>query len=364
MPPTRNPFNLLAYLLFRVRRGLEDIEQAGQPPRWLRMARLGPQVTAPNPPVMANGVASVVKAFTTSLNWMAEATLDLRELLITTDAAKATAEAALRLLRTSNSPEFVNGLKNILPASAVAELQSIAQSVDGVLGDIENILTYIPEPDDVNRMAHELYRLLCIVQRPVPYAADGVSFDLTEIRPDTQDHVDVGNTGKIRLINWALDAKTTTRGLGDNEDQSYDLYRLGTRRLWEATEANLPQRSIGLFNFGARAEHIFNFDYDHTITQIPANKPHQGTRQDIVELWDSPRQARLPRRRITEGQPALARSDDGELHPRPHRPRSQVPGDEQPARHRLARQRHAEPPDAPRLWREDPHPRHPLHPGA
>ena len=71
MPPTRNPFNLLAYLLFRVRRGLEDIEQAGQPPRWLRMARLGPQVTAPNPPAMANGVASVVKAFTTSLNWMA-----------------------------------------------------------------------------------------------------------------------------------------------------------------------------------------------------------------------------------------------------------------------------------------------------
>ncbi|MCK6524472.1 peptidoglycan-binding protein [Myxococcota bacterium] len=286
MPPTRNPFNLLAYLLFRVRRGLEDIEQAGQPPRWLRMARLGPQVTAPNPPVMANGVASVVKAFTTSLNWMAEATLDLRELLITTDAAKATAEAALRLLRTANSPEFVNGLKNILPASAVAELQSIAQSVDGVLGDIENILTYIPEPDDVNRMSHELYRLLCVVQRQVPYGADGVTFDLTEIRPDTQDHVDVANTGKIRLINWALDAKTTTRGLGDNEDLSQDLYRLGVRRLWETTEANLPQRSIGQFTFGARTETIFNFDFDHTITQAPAAKPHQDTRQDIVELWD------------------------------------------------------------------------------
>ena len=285
MPPTRNPFNLLAYLLFRVRRGLEDIEQAGQPPRWLRMARLGPQVTSPNPPVMANGVAAVVRAFTTSLNWMAEATLDLRELLITTDAAKATAEAALRLLRTSSSPEFVNGLSTILPASAVAELQSIAQSVDGVLGDIENILTYIPEPDDVNRMAHELYRLLCIVQRPVPYGADGVSFDLTEIRPDTLDHIDLANTGKIRLINWALDEKTTTRGLGPAEDQSLDLYRLGARRLWEAPEANLPQRSTGLFNFGARAEQIFNFDFDHANTQIPANKPHQGTRQDIVELW-------------------------------------------------------------------------------
>ena len=286
MPPTRNPFNLLAYLLFRVRRGLEDIEQAGQPPRWLRMARLGPQVTAPNPPAMANGVASVVKAFTTSLNWMAEATLDLRELLITTDAAKATAEAAMRLLRTSSSPEFVNGLKNILPASAVAELQSIASSVDGVLADIENILTYIPEPDDVNRMAHELYRLLCVVQRPVPYGADGVSFDLAEIRPDTLDHVDVANTGKIRLINWALDAKTTTRGLGTDEADSQDLYRLGTRRLWQTTNDKLPQRSIGQFNFGARTETIFNFDFDHSIPPDPALEAHQNTRQDIVELWD------------------------------------------------------------------------------
>jgi hypothetical protein len=97
---SQNPFELVAYLLFKVRHSLEDVERANRPPRWVRVAR----AREAKAEVIGGGIATITHGFATGVSFMAELVLDLREILVQTDAGKALLEVSLdegapRLLR-------------------------------------------------------------------------------------------------------------------------------------------------------------------------------------------------------------------------------------------------------------------------
>src|SRR5512136_2852941 len=89
---TGNPFSLIAYVLFKVRHSLEDVEEAGKVPRWVRIARA--RQAQGSQDYIAQGVRAAINGFAEALSYMAELTLDIQEVLVQTDAAKALIEVS------------------------------------------------------------------------------------------------------------------------------------------------------------------------------------------------------------------------------------------------------------------------------
>ena len=83
----RNPFDLIAYVVFRLRHALEDPDPDGGAPRWVRIARA--MDTQGSADVVGKVVKLGVNGLAEALSYMIELTLDMEELLIQTDAAKA-----------------------------------------------------------------------------------------------------------------------------------------------------------------------------------------------------------------------------------------------------------------------------------
>src|SRR5512146_691008 len=109
---TGNPFSLIAYVLFKVRHSLEDIEEAGKPARWIRIARArqaqGPQ------DYIAQGVRGAINGFAEALSYMVELALDIKEILVQTDAAKALIEVSADFIKAATDKTFVDGVRAIV----------------------------------------------------------------------------------------------------------------------------------------------------------------------------------------------------------------------------------------------------------
>ena len=254
-----NPFQLIAYLLFKVRHSLEDVEEAGRAPRWVRMARV--RQAQGSTDIIGKGVKLGINGFAESLSYMLELSLDLKELLLQTDAGKALVEVSADLIMTATSEEFQNGVRALVGQPPGGD--SLA-GVSDAIGEIKKYMEYIPEPDDVDGMGHELYRLLCIEQLAIPLKADG-KVDETQIPASSSDHVVMQNSGKLRLMQWALDSGTTTHGLGPKnnpESDKYALTRMGGRRLWQTDTANLPTSSLVKWAGNGAPETMVEFFYD------------------------------------------------------------------------------------------------------
>lgn len=264
---TGNPFSLIAYVLFKVRHTLETPE-ADRPPRWVRIARgrtqEGPLVTF---------VESAVSGLADATSYMAELTLDIEELLVQTDAAKAIAETSLELVAAATSPNFVAGI-NALLGTNNESVASVFSEINQAANDIQGYLGYIPEPHDVRQLGHELYRLLCIVQQPLPRNAQGL-LDTTATELDGEAHVDLERTGKVRLCTWAYERGVRARGLGTNEANQLLVHRLGARRLF------VPSGAPGASTLAPLARMTWSFDgspielFELTFA---------GTTTDIAEL--------------------------------------------------------------------------------
>jgi len=255
----KNPFQLIAYLLFKVRHSIEDEEEAGRAPRWVRISRA--RTAQGSTDYIGLGVKAGINGFAEALSYLMELTLDIKEILVQTDAGKALVEVSADLIKGATDDNFVNGVRNLIgeqpgdnPLSSVGE----------IIDQIKGYMDYIPEPDDVNGMGHELYRLLCIEQLALPKAADG-SVDENKITAATTDHLAVVNSGKVRLMQWAFGADTTTHGLGpkDNpESDKHDLSRMGSRRLWQTDSAKLPESTLVSWGEGSAAETMVEFFFD------------------------------------------------------------------------------------------------------
>ncbi len=270
-----NPFSLLAYVLFKVRHALEDREQAGRPARWIRIAR-GAQYKEET---LGSIVGGAVNGMAETLSYMAELTLDLEELLYQTDAAKAMAEVMLKLIQAATDQNFKDGIETLVGATALAELSPAMTAINTAAGEVEKYLEYIPEPEDVRGLGHELYRMLCITQKQFPRKAADNAID--PVAPDLLgvDHVVADDTGKVRLCAWAYAHGVTTRGIGANEANEKELFCLASRRLF-ATAANsdLPQRATMNWVDGEDKVVVYDFDFNSADNAKKA--------KDIAELVD------------------------------------------------------------------------------
>lgn len=279
-----NPFSLLAYVLFQVRHALEDREQAGRPPRWVRMARGAQYKQEP----LGSIVGGAVDGMAETLSYMAELTLDLEELLYQTDAAKAMAEVMIKLIQAATDENFQDGIEALVGVDSLGDLGSAMTAVNTAATEVEKYLDYIPEPEDVRGLGHELYRLLCITQLPFPRVTEGepaaddddnaIDKDNPALK-DADEHLVIADSGKIRLCAWAYGESVTTRGIGAGESNDKELFVLGARRLY-ATPANdgLPGKGAMIFVDGDETIKIFEFDFD---PQDNAKKA-----KDIAELVD------------------------------------------------------------------------------
>lgn len=271
-----NPFQLLAYVLFKVRQSLEE-EEPKRAPRWVRVVRA--REAQGSADVIGKAVKAAVGGFTAALSFVVELTLDIRELLVQTDAAKALVEVSADLLIAVTSKEFTDGVRALVGEPPG---DNPLGGVGAVFEEIKKHLGYIPEPDDIAGVGHELYRLLCIVQRPLPTKIDGgkIVVDETKIPPGELDHIDIDITGKLRLFQWAYAKDYTVRGLGpkDNpEGLEQPITRFGVRRLWQTTADKLPKRSLAIRKRDDYEDTVFDFAFD-------AGEPVEANRTiDLVE---------------------------------------------------------------------------------
>ena len=206
---------MIAYVLFKVRHSMED-EDSDRAPRWVRISRA--RVAQGDSDYIGKGVKLAVNGFSEALSYMAELTLDIREILIQTDAAKALVEVSLDLIRAATDDNFVNGVRAMVGEQPG---DNPLGSVGPVLDDINEYLGYIPEPDDLEALGHELYRLLCVEQLAIPKNND-LEVDEGAIGPATASHLDIDNSGKARLLQWAYSEGLTTHGLGTMADPESD----------------------------------------------------------------------------------------------------------------------------------------------
>lgn len=257
---TGNPFSLIAYVLFKARHALEDLD-GDRPPRWVRICR-GREFQGE---ALANLVSTAVGGLAGAVSFMAELTLDIEELLLQTDAAKAIAETSLELVAAATSPEFTAGIDTLLGGDLDESVASALSGINGAAANIQSYLDYIPEPHDVRQLGHEIYRLLCIVQQPMPLDPDG-RIDLGADELDGEDHLLIDQCGKVRLCAWAYGRAVRTRGLGPDESINRDLTRLGSRRLFgPGASVGLAARARMSWIFEGQAIEVFDFDLSSAV---------------------------------------------------------------------------------------------------
>jgi hypothetical protein len=253
---TGNPFSLIAYVLFKARHGLEEIE-ADRPPRWVRIAR-GRDYASDQ---LGGFVRTAVGGLANATSYMAELTLDIEELLLQTDAAKAIADTSLDLVKAATDPNFVAGITALLGNDINDNLATAFAGINGAANNIQGVLGFIPEPHDVRQLGHELYRLQCIVQRPLPRNPETGAIDTAATELVGEEHLELGLCGKIRLCAWAYDLPVRTRGLGPTENVHRDLTRLGARRLFLPGASGLATRARSRFTFDGQPIDVFDFPF-------------------------------------------------------------------------------------------------------
>ncbi|MFV8750428.1 hypothetical protein ACNOYE_07740 [Nannocystaceae bacterium ST9] len=258
-----------------MRHALEDREQAGRPPRWVRLAR-GAQFKQET---LGSIVGGAVNGMAETLAYMAELTLDLEELLFQTDAAKAMADVMLKLIEAATDANFQAGIQTLVGVNSLGDLGSAMTAVNTAATEVQKYLDYIPEPEDVRGLGHELYRMLCITQIAFPRKANDNSIDATNADLLKENHLVIDDSGKVRLCAWAYAHGVTTRGIGANEANEKELFTFGSRRLFAtASNSDLPQKAAMTFVDGDEKIKIYEFDFNSADNAKKA--------KDIAELVD------------------------------------------------------------------------------
>lgn len=237
--PRPNPFKALAVIFRGLRDALEK-PSPDRPARWVRIARARHALVRPSAPAAKDGaiaaasaspeekmselIGKLLRAFAESISFIAEAVLDLQELLIQVDATKALFEVSVGLLKTVCEPEFSGAIKELTYDSVSLDLSAIGD----VLKMVEDKVDLIPDEKDLECVSHELYLLLRVVHA----AGDDGSLDLE-------------GTGKIRLLLWSYGQPYTVRGLGVGESETRSTSHLGARRLGPGAPTKLLRAAVG-----------------------------------------------------------------------------------------------------------------------
>ena len=289
-----NPFSLLAYIVFKVRQALEGQVTPNRPPRWVRISRGAKFKDEP----IGAGVGFAVQGLADSVTFLAELTLDLEELLFQTDAAKAMAEVVLKMVSAVGDDQFKAGIAALFDDSGnnptLQEVNSVLDGIQNAVEDIETVLEYIPEPEDVESLGHEFYRLMCLVQQEFPRDSNDNSIDTGNadlVNPELQ--IDIAQTGKVWPCIWAYNdgaaadqrKHVTARGLGDDEAGSVDLEFFGLRRLWTHDTNALPQRAKLVWSGDAGEIEIYDHNFDPALD--PTDNIAETDLSSLIELLNT-----------------------------------------------------------------------------
>jgi hypothetical protein len=266
LSPTRaaeaqdNPFETIAQLLRSLRESLEGTKRPGQAPRWVRIARIR-AYRGDSDFISKAVIPAVDKALAFTVLYLAHLTLQARDLLYQADSAKALVEASGEMLQIVATEEFTQALAEAIDEKGVVNPLREARAV---IDKVTTFVDQVPDPADLDLISKELYGLLCIEQRPLDEPGLGAA---------TEMHLNLETTGKIRLLQMALDKSIRIRGLGANRQGEQEVALLGSRRLWATAAADLPGKAIGRWGDDPNSETIYEFDF--------ANSEIAG--QDIAE---------------------------------------------------------------------------------
>jgi murein L,D-transpeptidase YcbB/YkuD len=258
--PQDNPFQTIAQLLRSLRESLEGTKRPGQAPRWVRIARI--RAYRGDTDFISKAVIPAVdKALAFTVLYLAYLTLQARDLLYQADSAKALIETSGEMLQVVTTDEFTQALAEAIDQKGVVNPLREAR---GVIDNVTTFVDKVPDPADLEVISRELYGLLCLEQLPLEEPGLGAT---------TETHLNLEATGKIRLLQLALNNPVRIRGLGASKQGEQELAFLGARRIWPAAAAELPGKAIG--RWGTAPD-------DETIYEIDFTKP-ESAGQDIAE---------------------------------------------------------------------------------
>jgi hypothetical protein len=174
---TGNIFVALAILLYRFNQSLESSAKEGGLPRWVRIARAREYKDATIGKVAFKAVTS---GLLPGVAYMHRFALQAYDILQQADSLKALGEVTGSVVKEIVSETFVNTLTSAVGADPVKVPAEIGKAIDIAL----KLLNCIPEPDSLNVIGHEIYKMLCIVHN--------------------DKGIDIQNTGKLRLLQWGF----------------------------------------------------------------------------------------------------------------------------------------------------------------
>lgn len=246
--PQDNPFATVAQLLRSLRESLEGSKRPGQAPRWVRIARI--RAYRGDTDFISKAVIPAVdKALAFTVLYLAYLTLQARDLLHQADSGKALVETSGEMLQVVTSEEFTQALAEAIDQKDVVNPLHEAR---GVIDKVTTFVDKVPDPADLDLISKELYGLLCLEQLPLDEAGLGAT---------TETHLNLETTGKIRLLQMALDNPVRIRGLGASKQGEQELAFLGARRIWPAAAADLPGKAVGLWGKDP-VETIYKFELE------------------------------------------------------------------------------------------------------
>jgi Putative peptidoglycan binding domain len=242
-----NPFKALGLLLKAVNDSVEGIKLVGQAPRWVRVVRIREfcRPEAPQDAPIAGVISNAAGLLLTAIAYIQKFTLTAEDLLVQGDSAKALFEVSADMLKEVAKPEFFNSITEVVgsPPQDQTPLAPLGSVIDKVSGIVDKV----PEPEDLLVIGAQIYRMLVIEQ----LASDG-----GPPTKDTVSHIDIGKTGKMRLIQWGL-AKPFAPLELSGKDATHPPQWLGIRRLWDDAAANMPVVSTGIWG-DKNPETVFN----------------------------------------------------------------------------------------------------------
>ena len=228
-----NPFDAIAYLLMIARLGMENANTEGELPRYVRIARAKEVIDSPQIPDWLEAPAEWAVAGVEGLNFfisrLITLTLQARDVLKGTDALLSLTEIALEMINVATSGEFWTAIGKALDPNdtgsvAIPDTTVIKSFESFNLAKVKSWLEYVPEPEDLDRIGHELYRMSCLAYN--------------------DDHtINIENTGRLRLLQYTfgqewdvylLNAYEKTEKLGQEEVEPFK----GTTIVYNPGEGN------------------------------------------------------------------------------------------------------------------------------
>ncbi len=243
-----NPFQTIAQLLRSLRESLEGTKRPGQAPRWVRIARIR-AYRGESDFISKAVIPAVDKGLAFTVLYLAYLTLQARDLLHQADSAKALVETSGEMLQVVTTEEFTQALAEAIDQKGIVNPLREAR---GVIDNVTTFVDKVPDPADLEVISREFYGLLCLEQLPLEEPGLGAT---------TETHLNLEATGKIRLLQLALNNPVRIRGLGASKQGEQELAFLGARRIWPAAAAELPGKAIGRWGTAPDDEAIYEIDF-------------------------------------------------------------------------------------------------------